>query len=378
MHRLGCGRGSSACGRRRCARSAGHGRDRRAAGAGRTAGGGGAGPGRGGSGGAVRPGGGPGAGSRRHHGGDRAGRCAGDRGRRPARSRRAGRASRWPRPSSTWSGAGGRLDCHLDGRPLRAGGAVLTVTGPARSLLTAERTALNLIGQLSGIATLTRQWVDAVAGTGAAIRDTRKTTPGLRALEKYAVRCGGGVNHRMALGDAALVKDNHVAAAGGIRPAVEAVRGARAGDRAEVECDTLDQVREASRSASSWCCSTTSRSRTPGRRCARARHRAPARGQRRAHPRPGRARWRRPASTTSPSARSPTAPRCWTSASTYATDVSGRMIGEEAPGQASRRTKKPPKAQRGEDPPRREQAQPSGCELQVPAHRTAIANWVPR
>jgi nicotinate-nucleotide pyrophosphorylase (carboxylating) len=112
-------------------------------------------------------------------------------------------------------------------------------------LLTAERTALNLIGRLSGIATLTRTWVDAVVGTSARIRDTRKTTPGLRALEKYAVRCGGGVNHRMALGDAALIKDNHVAAAGGIRPAVDAVRAHAPGIPLEVECDTLDQVREA-------------------------------------------------------------------------------------------------------------------------------------
>jgi nicotinate-nucleotide pyrophosphorylase (carboxylating) len=132
-----------------------------------------------------------------------------------------------------------------DGTEARPGRPALTVTGPTRSLLTAERTALNLISHLSGIATLTRRWVDAVAETGAAIRDTRKTTPGLRALEKYAVRCGGGVNHRMALGDAALVKDNHVAAAGGITAAVEAVRAHASGVPLEVECDTLDQVREA-------------------------------------------------------------------------------------------------------------------------------------
>jgi nicotinate-nucleotide pyrophosphorylase (carboxylating) len=132
-----------------------------------------------------------------------------------------------------------------DGAAARPGEVVLTVHGPTRALLTAERTALNLIGRLSGVATLTRQWVDAVAGTGAAVRDTRKTTPGLRALEKYAVRCGGGVNHRMGLGDAALVKDNHVSAAGGIRPAVEAVRAHAPGIPLEVECDTLDQVREA-------------------------------------------------------------------------------------------------------------------------------------
>jgi nicotinate-nucleotide pyrophosphorylase (carboxylating) len=132
-----------------------------------------------------------------------------------------------------------------DGTAARPGEAVLRVAGPARALLTAERTALNLIGHLSGIATLTRHWVDAVTGTAAAIRDTRKTTPGLRALEKYAVRCGGGVNHRMGLGDAALIKDNHVLAAGGITAAVEAIRRTAPGIPLEVECDTLDQVREA-------------------------------------------------------------------------------------------------------------------------------------
>ncbi len=132
-----------------------------------------------------------------------------------------------------------------DGTPAEPGRAVLTVTGPTRALLTAERTALNLIGHLSGVATLTGRWVDAVTGTGAAIRDTRKTTPGLRALEKFAVRCGGGVNHRMALGDAALVKDNHVAAAGGLPAAVEAVRTTAPDVPLEVECDTLDQVQEA-------------------------------------------------------------------------------------------------------------------------------------
>jgi nicotinate-nucleotide pyrophosphorylase (carboxylating) len=132
-----------------------------------------------------------------------------------------------------------------DGTATEPSRSVLTVTGPTRALLTAERTALNLVGHLSGVATLTRRWVDAVAGTDAAIRDTRKTTPGLRMLEKYAVRCGGGVNHRMALGDAALVKDNHVAAAGGIRAAVEAVRAHAPDIPLEVECDTLDQLREA-------------------------------------------------------------------------------------------------------------------------------------
>ena len=132
-----------------------------------------------------------------------------------------------------------------DGDPAVPGRSVLTVIGPARALLTAERTALNLISHLSGVASSTRRWVEAVDGTGAAIRDTRKTTPGLRVLEKYAVRCGGGVNHRMALGDAALVKDNHVAAAGGITAAVAAVRRHAPAVPLEVECDTLDQVREA-------------------------------------------------------------------------------------------------------------------------------------
>jgi nicotinate-nucleotide pyrophosphorylase (carboxylating) len=113
-----------------------------------------------------------------------------------------------------------------------------------RTLLTAERSALNLLCHLSGVATLTRRWADAVAGTGAHVRDTRKTTPGLRLLEKHAVRAGGGVNHRMALSDAALVKDNHVVAAGGVVPAFDAVRAAFPDLEVEVECDTLDQVRE--------------------------------------------------------------------------------------------------------------------------------------
>ncbi len=129
-----------------------------------------------------------------------------------------------------------------DGAAAEPGRAVLTVTGPARALLTAERTALNLIGHLSGVATLTGRWVEAVAGTGAAIRDTRKTTPGLRALEKYAVRCGGGTNHRMSLADAALIKDNHVLAAGSVAEAFEAVRRRFPDVPVEVECDTVDQV----------------------------------------------------------------------------------------------------------------------------------------
>jgi nicotinate-nucleotide pyrophosphorylase (carboxylating) len=132
-----------------------------------------------------------------------------------------------------------------DGDRVEAGEAVLTVTGPIAALLTAERTALNLLCHLSGVATLTRTWVDAIAGTRARIRDTRKTTLGLRALEKYAVRCGGGVNHRMSLSDAALVKDNHVAAAGSVGAAFGAVRALAPDLPIEVECDTLEQVAEA-------------------------------------------------------------------------------------------------------------------------------------
>jgi nicotinate-nucleotide pyrophosphorylase (carboxylating) len=151
------------------------------------------------------------------------------------------------------NGAGGghdgvQLDCRQlaeDGERVAAGQPVLRVSGPIGPILTAERTALNLLCHLSGVATLTRQWADAVAGTGARIRDTRKTTPGMRALEKYAVRCGGGVNHRMALSDAALIKDNHVAAAGSVAAAFAAVRRQAAGIPLEVECDTLDQVAEA-------------------------------------------------------------------------------------------------------------------------------------
>jgi len=133
----------------------------------------------------------------------------------------------------------------IDGMAALPGLSVLEAEGPVRELLTAERTALNLLCHLSGIATLTQTWVDAIEGTGARIRDTRKTTPGLRALEKYAVRCGGGVNHRMSLSDAALVKDNHVVAAGSVRAAFDAVRAGFPGLAVEVECDTLEQVAEA-------------------------------------------------------------------------------------------------------------------------------------
>jgi nicotinate-nucleotide pyrophosphorylase (carboxylating) len=132
-----------------------------------------------------------------------------------------------------------------DGDRVRRGGVLGTVSGPTRSLLTAERTALNLLCHLSGVATATAQWVAAVAGSGAAIRDTRKTTPGLRQLEKYAVRAGGGVNHRMSLSDAALVKDNHVLAAGGVAKAFALVRAAYPQLPVEVECDSVEDVREA-------------------------------------------------------------------------------------------------------------------------------------
>jgi len=132
-----------------------------------------------------------------------------------------------------------------DGERVGRGDVLATVTGPTRSLLLAERTALNLLCHLSGVATETARWVDAVAGTGVAIRDTRKTTPGLRALEKYAVRQGGGRNHRSSLSDAALVKDNHVVAAGGVAKAFALVRAAYPDLPVEVECDSVDQVREA-------------------------------------------------------------------------------------------------------------------------------------
>ena len=147
-----------------------------------------------------------------------------------------------------WVATGGVVEIDEsvgDGTRVAPGTVVLSASGATRSLLTAERTALNLLGHLSGIATLTRTWVDAIAGTGAAIRDTRKTTPGLRALEKYAVRCGGGVNHRMSLSDAALIKDNHVVAAGGVAAAFRAVRAAFPQLPVEVECDTVEQVAEA-------------------------------------------------------------------------------------------------------------------------------------
>ena len=131
-----------------------------------------------------------------------------------------------------------------DGDRVEPGDVILSVTGLTHDLLRAERPALNMLGHLGGIATLTRAWADAIGGTKASIRDTRKTTPGLRKLEKYAVRCGGGQNHRMSLSDAALVKDNHVLAAGGVAAAFEAVRAMFPDVPVEVEVDSMDQLDE--------------------------------------------------------------------------------------------------------------------------------------
>ena len=130
----------------------------------------------------------------------------------------------------------------VDGATVKTGDILMTVRGKTRQLLTAERTTLNLLCHLSGVATLTRRWVDTVEGTGAVIRDTRKTMPLLRTLEKYAVRCGGGKNHRMALSDAALIKDNHVIAAGGVAEAFRLVRKAYPDISIEVEVDTVDDA----------------------------------------------------------------------------------------------------------------------------------------
>lgn len=132
-----------------------------------------------------------------------------------------------------------------DGEAFAAGTVLVEAEADARALLAAERTALNLLGRMCGIATLTRTYVQAVAGTRARIADTRKTTPGLRALEKYAVRCGGGFNHRFGLDDAILIKDNHIAAAGGVAPALRAARAAASHmTRVEIEVDRLDQLAE--------------------------------------------------------------------------------------------------------------------------------------
>lgn len=134
------------------------------------------------------------------------------------------------------------LDRVEDGARVPPGEALMTLEAQTRGLLTAERTMLNLVGHLSGIATATAAWVDAVRGTKAKIRDTRKTLPGLRSLQKYAVRTGGGVNHRLGLGDAALIKDNHVAAAGSVVDALRAVRNAAPDLPCEVEVDSLEQL----------------------------------------------------------------------------------------------------------------------------------------
>lgn len=131
-----------------------------------------------------------------------------------------------------------------EGSEVAAGDIVLRAHGNTRKILTAERTCLNLLGRLSGIATLTNKWVNAVSGTKTQIRDTRKTTPLLRGLEKFAVRTGGGVNHRMSLSDAALIKDNHVLAAGGVLNAFQAIKNFNPDVNLEVEVDSLDQLKE--------------------------------------------------------------------------------------------------------------------------------------
>jgi nicotinate-nucleotide pyrophosphorylase (carboxylating) len=133
-----------------------------------------------------------------------------------------------------------------DGSTVAAGTTLAVIEGPARAVLSGERVALNFAGHLSGVATATHALVEAVAGTKAKIVCTRKTTPGLRVLEKYAVRCGGGLNHRFGLDDAVLIKDNHIVAAGGIKPAVERVRaGVAHMTKIELEVDTLEQLQEA-------------------------------------------------------------------------------------------------------------------------------------
>lgn len=131
-----------------------------------------------------------------------------------------------------------------DGDRIAAGDVVAEIAAPTLGLLTVERTMLNLVCHLSGVASATRDWVDQLEGTTCAVRDTRKTLPGLRLLQKYAVRCGGGVNHRLGLGDAVLVKDNHVVAAGGVRPALDTVRARFPGLPCEVEVDSLEQLDE--------------------------------------------------------------------------------------------------------------------------------------
>ena len=139
----------------------------------------------------------------------------------------------------------GQIDVQIlasDGDRVTTGQVLLSAVGPTRDLLTAERTALNILTHLSGIATATAAWVDLLGPDGPKVRDTRKTLPGLRGLQKYAVRCGGGVNHRMSLSDAALIKDNHVVAAGGVTQAFNAVRERFPGIPLEIEVDSLEQL----------------------------------------------------------------------------------------------------------------------------------------
>ena len=131
-----------------------------------------------------------------------------------------------------------------DGDQVKAGSVVMTVRGDTRAILVAERTALNFLGHLGGIATLTHTWVEAVAGTTCTIRDTRKTTPGMRLLEKAAVVAGGGANHRLSLSESALIKDNHIAAAGGVSAAFTKVRAAFPDAFIEIEVDSLEQLKE--------------------------------------------------------------------------------------------------------------------------------------
>jgi nicotinate-nucleotide pyrophosphorylase (carboxylating) len=135
--------------------------------------------------------------------------------------------------------------CVEDGKKVDAKTCLLTAKGSTIDLLTAERTALNFLGHLSGIATTTNKWVNEISGTNAKVRDTRKTTPGLRLLEKYAVKAGGGTNHRMSLNDQALIKDNHIVASGSIKSAVEKVKDKFPELEFEVEVDNLDQLNEA-------------------------------------------------------------------------------------------------------------------------------------
>lgn len=147
--------------------------------------------------------------------------------------------------AGVFSELGARLEPLVEDGTFVEAGSIATVTGPARGVLTGERVALNVVGRLSGIATLARRYADAVDGTGAEILDTRKTTPGLRALEKYAVACGGGRNHRRRLDDGVLIKDNHLRVAGGIREAVARVRAAGTALPIEVEVETIEGAREA-------------------------------------------------------------------------------------------------------------------------------------